>query len=85
MKFIKKNSSLYKTLAHTNTNMPMLFLSVITGVAIAIFIQYDRMNAKSYDARAKAYTQTATGIRIEAEDMTLSGTTKDPSGLFIRF
>lgn len=55
--------------------------------AIAVFVQVDRMNSKkSKDLRAKAYQQTATGVRIEGEEMTLSGAVyKDTGGTFIRF
>lgn len=55
--------------------------------AIGIFVQLDRMKPdSSRDIRAKAFQQTATGIRIEAEEMTLNGSaSKDPTGTFIRF
>lgn len=42
-------------------------------------------NQSTY-VRTKAYEQTATGIRIESEDMTLTGgVTKDSTGGFIQF
>lgn len=67
-------------------DMPFLFLIIITMVAIGLFIQYDRMTKGSREIRTKAFTQTATGIRIEAEEMTLSGAvTKDPTNTFIQF
>jgi len=65
--------------------IPGLFLIIITMTAIAVFIQIDRMQNKSADIRAKAYLQTATGVRIEAEEMALSGVSKDPTGTFIQF
>lgn len=68
--------------------MPFLFLAIITMTAIAVFVQLDQMqtNGKSRDLRAKAFIQTATGVRIEGEDMTLSGSVqKDSTGSFIQF
>ncbi len=65
--------------------IPGLFLIIITMTAIAVFIQVDRIQNKSADIRAKAYKQTAMGVRVEAEEMTLSGVLKDPTGTFIQF
>jgi hypothetical protein len=71
---------------HTDKKqLPGLFLTIITMTAIAVFVQIDRLENKSADIRAKAYLQTATGVRIEAEEMTLSGVSKDPTGTFIQF
>ncbi len=73
---------------HKKTNrkqIPDLFLILITMVAIAVFIQVDRLQNKSEDIRAKAYRQTATGVKVEAEEMTLSGVLLDPTGTFIQF
>ena len=67
---------------HKKTNrkqIPDLFLILITMVAIAVFIQVDRLQNKSEDIRAKAYRQTATGVKVEAEEMTLSGVLLDPT------
>lgn len=86
MGFTNKKISLRRSLAEANNHMPMLFLAIITMAAIAIFVQYQQMTTKTTDVRAKAFQQTATGIRIDATDMTLSGgATKDPTGVFIQF
>jgi hypothetical protein len=86
MGFVNKKNSLRKSISEANNHMPMVFLAVITMAAIAVFVQYQQMTVKSTDVRAKAYQQTATGLRIEAEEMTLSGgATKDPTGTFIQF
>jgi hypothetical protein len=87
MGFVNKRSSLRTSLADANNHLPMVFLTIITMAAIAIFIQYDRMKSPSErDIRAKAYQQTATGIRLDVGDMTLSGgATKDPTGTYIQF
>jgi hypothetical protein len=73
---------------HKKTNrkrIPDLFLILITMVAIAVFIQVDRLQNKSEEIRAKAYRQTPTGVRVEAEEMTLSGVVLDSTGTFIQF
>jgi hypothetical protein len=67
---------------------PVLFLAIITMAALAVFIQLDRMVNKNgtRDMRAKAYQQTATGVRIEGEEMSLSGAvSKSSSGTYIQF
>ena len=65
---------------------PYILFLILTMVAIAILVQFDRMQKKTSDIRAKAYEQTSTGLRIEAEEMTLSGgATKDTTGMFIQF
>jgi hypothetical protein len=73
---------------HKKTNqkqIPGLFLILITMTVIAVFIQIDRIQNKPEDIRAKAYRQTATGVRVEAEEMALSGVLLDPTGTFIQF
>lgn len=65
--------------------LPGVFLIVITMTALAVFIQVDRMKNKSADLRARAYKQTPTGVRVEAEEMTLSGVVVDSGGTFIQF
>lgn len=65
--------------------LPGLFLIIITMSALAVFIQVDRMKNKSADIRAQAYKQTTKGVRIEAEEMTLSGASVDPTGTFVQF
>lgn len=64
--------------------LPGVFLIVITMAALAVFIQIDRMKNKSADLRAKAYQQTSTGVRVEAEEMTLNGVSLDPTGTYIQ-
>lgn len=86
MGFVHKKSSLRKSLAEANNHMPMVFLAIITMAAIAVFVQYQQMTTKTTDVRAKAYQQTATGIRIEAEEMSVSeGAVTDSTGTFIQF
>lgn len=86
MGFVNKKSSIRTSLTEANNHMPMVFLAIITMAAIAVFVQYQQMTVKTTDVRAKAFQQTATGIRIDATDMTVSGgVTKDPTGTFIQF
>lgn len=86
MGFVSKKPSLRQNIADANKKMPLLFLVIITMTAIAVFVQYDRLYGTTKDLRAKAYIQAATGVRIEAEEMTLSGNvTKDPGGTFLQF
>jgi len=53
--------------------------------ALAVFVQIDRMRNRPADIRAKAYVQTPTGVKIEAEEMSLTNVSKDASGTFITF
>jgi hypothetical protein len=81
----KKSSGRFRSSGDLN-RLPVLFLVIITMAAIAVFVQYDRLNSGPKDLRAKAYIQAATGIRIEGEEMTLSGSvTKDPTGSYLQF
>ncbi len=87
MGFVSKRQSLRQTVFEANSKMPMLFLVIITMAAIGVFIQLDRMKPSSErDIRAKAFIQTATGVRIEGEEMTLSGNvTKDATNSYLQF
>ena len=74
----------YKRIVHRD--LPLPFLVIITMAAIAVFVQIDRMQRKSADIRTKAYQQTRTGVRVEAEEMALSGSVvKDPTGTSVQF
>lgn len=69
-----------------NEHIPGIFLLIITMVALVIYVQFFLLKSQSQDVRTKAYTQSPTGIRIEAEEMTRSGSvTTDPTGTFIIF
>lgn len=60
-----------------------LFLALSMLAITAIVLIYG--NRSTYH-RSEAYTRTATGIRIEAEEMSLSGSAaKDGSGTFVQF
>jgi hypothetical protein len=89
MKYQLKNKSkkqiFHRSVVEKNTSYPALFLVIITMIVIAVLVQLDRMQ-KTRDIRAKAYIQTATGVRIEGEEMTLSGSvTKNAAGAYIQF
>lgn len=59
----------------------MLALSMLAIIAVVLLFG----NRSTYH-RSEAYTRTATGIRIEAEEMSLSGSAaKDGSGTFVQF
>ena len=88
MGFVSKKPTVAQKMYEANKKMPILFLAIITMAAIGVFVQYDRMTnkGKTRDLRAKAFIQTATGIRIEAEEMTLSGSAaKSSDGTYIQF
>lgn len=71
---------------NSTPQVPYIFLIIITMTALALFVQLDRMQNKSSEIRTKAYQQTSSGIRIEAEEMTVSGgVTKNSEGGYIQF
>ena len=60
-----------------------LFLACTMMAIIVLVLVFGN---KSTYLRSKAYVQTASGIRIETEEMSLSGAvSKDPSGTFVQF
>ncbi len=66
--------------------LPMLLLIIGTMAAIALFVQIDSKNTKTRDLRAKAYQVAPSGVRIESEEMTITGAvTKDAAAGYIQF
>ena len=59
----------------------LLAVSMLAITAVVVIFG----NRSTY-LRSKAYQQTAKGVRIEAEEMTISGSvTKDSTGTFVTF
>lgn len=72
--------------AKTDKGIPGVFLLIITMIALAVYVQFNLVQNQSADIRTKAYTQAPSGIRIEATEMTRSGSVSlDPSGTTIVF
>lgn len=79
----------YKSNTHPRVlSTSMVFLAGITLIVLFVLLQVNRFSKTetSTDMRAKAYVQTETGMRIEAEDMILEGkVAKDPTGTYLIF
>lgn len=63
------------------TGRDIIIAVSMLAIIAAVLLAGDR----STYLRSKAYTHTATGVRIEAEEMTLTNIQKDPTGTYVQF